>query len=51
MNQTRQDLLKLYKDFCGYICETNPKYTNNDFTFDNFMQWLSIEEDDIRNER
>ena len=47
----RKELIRLYKQFCAYVVETNPNYTDNDFTFDYFMEYLMIDESDLRHER
>ena len=49
-NDIKKYLIKEWKSFCGYICETNPRYVDSDFTFDNFMNYLMIDESDLRSE-
>ena len=42
----RQEFCRLYRKFCNYIIETRPNYVDQDFSFDNFMEYLDYKEDD-----
>lgn len=44
-NTVQLGLIKLYRKFCSYVVETNPNYVDADFSFDNFMAFLDLEED------
>lgn len=45
----KKTLIHLYKDFCGYMIETHPNHVDSDFSFENFMDYLQMEEtDDLR---
>lgn len=47
--EIKKTIVHLYKKFCGYVIETNPNYTDSDFSFENFMDYLQMEEtDDLR---
>ena len=48
--EIRSYLIKNWKSFCGYVCETNPRYVDSDFSFDNFMNYLMMDESDLRHE-
>ena len=49
-NEIRAFLIKEWKSFCGYVCETNPHYVDSDFCFNNFMEYLMLDESDLRRE-
>ena len=34
----RKELVKLYREFCEYVIETNPNYVDSDFSFENFIR-------------
>lgn len=35
-----EELIKKWNEFCNYVMECVPNWTDNDFTFSNFMDWL-----------
>lgn len=35
-----KELIKQWNEFSNWVVENIPNYTDNDFTFNNFMNWL-----------
>lgn len=38
-----QELITKWSEFNNWVIENIPNYTDNDFTFNNFMTWLDGE--------
>ena len=40
----RKELLRHWQSFCEYTKETNKRYVDDDFSFENFMHYLEMME-------
>ena len=45
-SELRKELCRLYHKFVSYYVEANPNYVDSDFNFDNFINYLELEESD-----